>query len=90
MDIEVKYRRTKIFHKFCRVSPKQLADLINEAESRKGSGLRTNRMTVHQVVNGGMTMRWIRQALAEILGESVEELWPYRDKRGPYKPRKAA
>lgn len=90
MDLQTKYRRTKIFNKFFRVSPQQLTNLIHEAEERKGSARRTNRMTVDQVINGRMKTHWIRAALAEILNERVDELWPDKDKRGPYRPRKAA
>ena len=77
MDIYRKYRRSKLFMKFDKVSPTDLAEMINQAQIRAGSDLRTSRMIVHQVIAGHMKTRWIREALAEILGEPFEDLWPY-------------
>jgi len=78
-DIYTKYRRSKIFAKFNQISPTQLAELINQAQIRAGSDLRTDRIIVHQIILSRMKVPWIRQALAEVLGERVEDLWPNSD-----------
>jgi len=86
LDLQTKYRRAKIFNKFFRISPQELAELINQAEERAGSPRRTNRQTVDQIINGRMKTPWIRAGLAVVLGENVRDLWP----DGYKKPRKAA
>jgi hypothetical protein len=63
--------RMKLFIRFNEVSPTALAE---EIEQRTGKAI--SRAVMHQVISGKMKTRWIREALADILNEPVETLWP--------------
>jgi len=61
----------KIFLRFNRISYTGLAREIEQM-----SGIPTNRQQVYEIVIGKMKMPRIRTAIADLLGESVENIWP--------------
>jgi len=73
---ETKLIRHKIFSKYNRVSPTQLAVEIQALTGRKA-----DRRDVHAIIVGTLKVQWLRQALAQILGATVEELWSHNYKR---------
>lgn len=72
---KVEALKTKIFLQYRKFSYQHLAKLI---QSR--TGVKTTRSLVHSVFTGRMTSQRIREALAELVGEPVENFWP-KDRR---------
>jgi len=86
MTSQEKLIRVKIFSRFFRYSPKELAKHI-----QKVTGIPTTGGQVAQVIRGTQKSSWIREGLSNLLNEPLDQLWSdgYR-KHGSGRRRKAA
>ncbi len=71
MKAQAQLLRMKLFNRFNKFSPADLARQIEEE-----TGIPTDRIQVWHVINGTMKMRHIREQIAQMLGEPVDQLFP--------------